>query len=95
MHLANLAKAQTMAERARARFRPRARAIGERICVRLRRGEKLRPTMACEDREDWYLAEAVAELNAQRVRLRKRPGWKGTPPRPARSALRSKPGLHG
>lgn len=51
--------------------------------------------MACEDREDWYLAEAVkaafrargpasakaaekavARLNAQRVRLRKRPGWK-------------------
>jgi len=51
--------------------------------------------LACEDREDWYLAEAVkvasmaqgprsaaaarkavARLNAQRVRLRKRPGWK-------------------
>lgn len=53
--------------------------------------------MACEDREDWYLAQAVkaasrvagpkslaaaqaavARLNAQRVRLRKRPGWKRT-----------------
>jgi len=52
---------------------------------------------ACEDREDWYAAEAVkaasravgpastraakaavARLNAQRVRLRKRPGWKRT-----------------
>lgn len=57
---------------------------------------------ACQDREDWFLAEAVkaasrargpasakaarqtvARLNAQRVRLRKRPGWKQAGAKPA------------
>jgi hypothetical protein len=184
VHQVNLGKAEMKAERARARFRPYDAAIGERIYVRLWKGEKLRsilrsdkafPSLAvlarwrrenpafermlqvaiggwrrkrpkgrhlltpelqdriveglarggslrslslepgmpcqrtlyawcrtrpefaatvatvCEDREDWYLAQAVkvaarggrgarkavAKLNAQRVRLRKRPGWKG------------------
>lgn len=184
VHQVNLGKAEMKAARASARFRPYDTAIGERIYVRLWKGEKLRAilrsdkafpslavlarwrrenpafermlqvalggwrkkrpkgrhllteelqgriidglarggslrslamepgmpcqrtlynwcrtrpefaeavTMACEDREDWCLAQAVevaarggwgarkkvAKLNAQRVRLRKRPGWKG------------------